>query len=483
MKTFRTRTRRTAALLLATSLLVPVLVEDRAGAATTPDPVVRWNQTFLRAVTRSMLAPPAVARALAILNTCIYDAWAAYDPLAVGTQLGGALRRPAAEQRPENRLVAINHAAHLAARDLIPAQQALFDQLMVEQGLDPTPAQADPESPVGVGRAACAAVLDFRHSDGANQLGDMPGSSGAPYSDYTRYRPVNDPDTLEDPNRWQPLRVTNPAGQTVTQQFVLPQWPRVRPFALRNGSQLRSASAPARYGSSQYALQADDLIRLSAGLTDETKAIAEYWADGPGTETPPGHWALIATFCSERDGMSLDENVKLFFALGNAVFDAGIVSWDNKVAYDYVRPISAIRFLNRDRMITAWGGPGRGTQTIPGGEWRPYIATPPFAEYTSGHSTFSGAAAETLKLFTGSDRFGGSAAVIQGSSRIEPGVTPAQDVTLSWATFSDAAAQAGMSRRYGGIHFEHADREGQASGRAVARLTWARVQRLVYGLP
>src|SRR3989440_9192873 len=151
---------------------------------------------------------------------------------------------------------------------------------------------------------------------------------------------------------------------------------------------------------------------------------------------------------------TLDQDVKLFFALGNAVFDAGIVAWDCKRAYDYVRPVTAVHFLFAGKKVRAWAGPYRGTRVIDGGDWAPYqpvtFVTPPFPEFISGHSAFSAAGAEVLKAFTGSDTFGASATVQAGSSKVEPGAVPATDVTLSWATFSDAADQAGVLRRYGG---------------------------------
>src|SRR5437762_13591317 len=109
------------------------------------------------------------------------------------------------------------------------------------------------------------------------------------------------------------------------------------------------------------------------------------------------------------------------------------------------------------RPVKAWAGPYQGTKPIDGAAWIPYqpttFPTPPFAEFSSGHSNFSAAGAEILRLFTGSDRFGSSVTVPRGSSRVEPGLAPARDVTLTWETFSDAATQAGLSRRYGGIHF------------------------------
>jgi hypothetical protein len=145
-----------------------------------------------------------------------------------------------------------------------------------------------------------------------------------------------------------------------------------------------------------------------------------------------------------------------------------------------VRPITAIRYLFAGRRIRAWAGPGRGTQTIAGEEWFPYqpttFPTPPFPEYSSGHSNFSAAGAEILKLFTGSNRFGGSVTFPARSSRVEPGLVPSSDLTLTWATFSDAAAQAGISRRYGGIHFEQGDLDARVTGKDAARRCWALAQ-------
>ena len=213
--------------------------------------------------------------------------------------------------------------------------------------------------------------------------------------------------------------------------------------------------------------------------------IAEYWADGPHSELPPGHWNLFAQQVAHRDStgdteLDLDRAVKLFFALTNAVFDAGCCAWDNKRAFASVRPITAIRYLFAGRQIRAWAGPGRGTQTIAGEEWFPYqpttFPTPPFPEYSSGHSNFSAAGAEILKLFTGSNRFGGSVTFPARSSRVEPGLVPSSDLTLTWGTFSDAAAQAGISRRYGGIHFEQGDLDARQTGKEAARRCWALAQ-------
>jgi hypothetical protein len=478
------------ALLLSPRTAVRALTVRAADSA-----VVRWNSALLQGVRDSRLGPPMVARALAIAHACIYGAWAAYDDKAVGTRLGGSLRRPRAEHTPANKTQAVSFAAYRAAVDLFPGSAAtVFDPLMRSLGYDPRDGSTDTSTPAGIGNVAARAVLELSHRDGANQLGDEPGGiAGVPYADYTGYAPANDPMdlrapfdpvTVHDPNSWQPLRYVDPNGSVVSPGFVGAHWQRVTPFAVQPGS-LRSSTGPARYGSAEYGSQARALLRVSAFLNDEQKMIAEYWADGPHSELPPGHWNLFAQFVARHGrhgahGHGIDRDVKLFFALTSAIFDAGCCAWDNKCAFDSVRPITAIRYLFCGSMVRAWAGPYQGTRWIDGAAWLPYqpptFPTPPFPEYSSGHSTFSAAGAETLRLFTGSDAFGASTTLRAGSSKIEPGAVPRDDVTLSWATFSDAADQAGLSRRYGGIHFEQGDLDGRAVGRTAARIVWRKAE-------
>jgi len=359
---------------------------------------------------------------------------------------------------------------------------AQFDAVLGSLGYDPADVSTDTSAPTGIGNVAAQALLDFRHHDGANQLGDLhPGS----YSDYTGYQPVNTPDRIVDPNLWQPLRVPDGHGGSVVQQYLAPHWGRVIPFALATGAQLRPDIALPTYPSEEYRRQAAQILEESANLTDERKVIAEYWADGPASELPPGHWSLIAQYVSQRDAHDLDADVKLFFAQTNAVLDAGICCWDCKRVFTSARPITAIRYLYAGRPVMAWGGPYQGTRTIDGADWRPYqqetVVTPAFAEFTSGHSTFSAASAEVLKRFTGSDAYGGTYTQPAGTSRFEPGAVPARDVTLAWATFSDAADEAGVSRRYGGIHFAQADLVGRSLGRLVGAQVWDKTRAYITG--
>jgi hypothetical protein len=470
--------------------LLPEATPAAFGAG--PDNVVlQWNAAALQGVRDAKLGPPMVSRALAIVHTCIYDAWAAYDSRAFGTRLGGTLRRPSAERTAANKAKAMSFAAYRAAADLFPGDVGLFNSVMSGLGYDPSDSTTDRAAPSGIGNVACAAVLAFRHHDGSNQQGDLaPGA----YGDYTGYTPHNDPmvvasfqpSTVHDPSRWEPLTYADAAGHLGTPLFVGPQWNRVQPFALRSDSQFRSPTGPARYPSARFTDQARELLDISANLTDTQKAVAEYWADGPRSELPPGHWDLFAQFVSRRDHHDQDADAKMFFALTNAVFDAGIVAWDNKIAFDSVRPITAIRYLFAGKQVLAWAGPGQGTKLIDGKDWMPYqqatFPTPPFPEYSSGHSNFSAAGAEILRLFTGSDTFGASATIRAGSSKVEPGITPATDVVLSWPTFSAAADEAGMSRRYGGIHFAQGDLDGRLTGRRVADQAWTKAVSLFYGM-
>lgn len=436
--------------------------------------ITKWNDAALEAIRITHPGPPIVARSLAITHTCMFDAWAAYDSRARGTRFAGNLRRPISERTVANKEKAVSYAAHECLSDLFPSEVASFNALMTTLGYDPNDSGTNLTTPSGIGNVAAKAVLDFRHYDGSNQLGDLnPGA----YSDYTGYTPVNTPTAINNPNRWQPLQI----GANV-QKFIAPHWGKVKSYALISGSQFRKdLLKPANYFTEpgRYKRQAQQVLEYSAHLSDEKKVIAEYWADGPTSELPPGHWTLFAEFVSDRDHHTVDQDVKMFFAMTNAVFDASIASWDAKRAFDYVRPVTAIHFLYAGQTVESWEG------SIDGADWKPYqaanVVTPPFSEYISGHSVFSAAAAETLKLFTKNDNFGGSVTIPAGSSHVEPGLVPANDTVLYWATFSDAADEAGISRRFGGIHFIDGDLQSRKLGRVIGREAWKKT--LVYFNP
>lgn len=336
--------------LMIMKLAVSLCLMTTAAYALESGIAKRWNEAALKGVRDSRLPAPEVARALAIANTCIYDAWAAYDDIAYGTQLRDVLRRPASERTLQNKEEAISYAAFQALTDVLPVDsKSVYIPLMKQLGFDPDNKTNDLARPSGVANVACAAVLEYRHHDKSNQLGDLhPG----PYTDWTGYIPKNKPTSIpagatpSDPNHWEPLTFVNGAGDRMTQIFAGAQWSRVTPFALKSSDEFRSVVStlgPARFGSSEYTHQVDEIIAISGGLTDREKVISEFWSDGVYTEQPPGHWMRIAQWISERDHHTLDDDVKFFFVLSNAMMDAGIAAWDAKIAYDSVRPLPQCR--------------------------------------------------------------------------------------------------------------------------------------------
>jgi hypothetical protein len=449
----------------------PLYPLDAYGPRADDNVVLRWDGQTLATIRAVKSGPTINARALAMVHTSMYDAWAAYDATAVGTRLGGSLRRPAAERTLAHKSMAISYAAYRTLLDLFPARAADYRAFMTALGYDPDDASTDPASPAGVGNQAAAAVIAFRANDGANQAGG--------YADTSGYQPVNTPDQVNDPFRWQPLRHPSSSGGTVVQKFLTPHWRDVTPFALTSPNQFLPPG-PTMTTLLLLDEEVNDTLLQSATLTDLSKVRAEYWADGPSSETPPGHWCLFAQAVSRARGHSLDADAKLFFALANAELDASIAAWNAKRRWDYVRPITAVRVRKAGQLVLAWAGPYKGTRLIRGETWHPYqvatFPTPPFAEYVSGHSTFSGAGARVLRQFTGSDLFGARVTVRPGTSFVEPGLTPLLPTVLTWPTFSAALDEAGRSRRQGGIHFPDGDLHGRTLGASVGQNAWAKAQ-------
>lgn len=445
--------------------------------------VLIWGEACLQSIRETVQGPPMTARTLAIVHTAMYDAWSAYDADALGTRLGGELRRPPHEHTKANKERAISFAAYRALVDLFPARIEVFDAIMRRLGYDPDEITTDVSTPEGVGNTAAAELLKYRRDDGANQIDQ--------YRDYTGYVPVNPPldpslpgvGGLVDPTRWQPL-IHDTGTEKVVQSWIVPHWEYVVPFALTSADQFAS-SPPAPIKSGEWRRQVQEVVNIQARLTDRQKVIAEYWADGPTSEFPPGHWCTIAQYVSRRDAHTLDDDIKLFFLVANAVFDASIAAWTTKIRHDYVRPITAVRYVKAGKKVRGWAGPGLGTRVIDGDQWLPYqpanFRTPPFGEFVSGHSTFSMAAATVMRSFVGSDAYGDCTTFSPGSSKIEPGAVPAESVTLCWKSLTEAAEEAGISRLYGGIHFRQANEAGQEMGRLVGEQVWRQAQSLFTG--
>ena len=482
---------------------------------------VIWDRAAQLAVIDASPGPTIASRAYAMVHTAMYDAWAATDATAQGVH-----HESDVSLDPLATDAAMSHAAYAVLVDLFPDQAADFAAVLGSLGLDPT----DTGPAADLGRVAADAVILARADDGSNQANDYApvDENGDPL-----YVPVNaGPNYIDDIARWTPENVPiDPEVPPADQSFLTPQWAAVDPFALDSPAALRpeapepfflvegatldidTATITLADGTTlpvsralvgtiinpAFIEQAEDVVAASANLTDREKLIAEFWEDGGATSFPPGTFMTFGQFVSARDDHDQGEDARMFLALANAVMDAGIATWEARVHYDYARPVRVIRELGELGLvgefdaelggyaIEAWGGPGEGTQTILASDFVTYQTpeadpSPPFAEYTSGHSSFSAGGAEILRLFSLSDGFGGSVEFTSGSSRFEPGTSPGDTVTLAWDTFTAAADEAGLSRIYGGIHFEDGDVNGRALGRAVAREVFERAIGLIQGI-
>lgn len=610
-----------AALVGSIALVAGILVIARPWAseqgcqpATSPEEqsvARRWNEVLLDGIRRDLPAPTVHARNLFHVSAAMWDAWAAYDPVASGYFV---TEKQQATDIATARSEAISYAAYrvlearyfeaVGASDTIPEFDGLMAALCYPIGV--TTVAGD--SPAALGNRVAAAVLEYGRGDGSNEADG--------YSDPD-YAPVNGPlvvsasgTTMTDPNRWQPLQLENMISQNGipiengVQESIDPHWGSVAGFALpeagSEGLPMDPGAPPRLHESSdqvfkdeavaiiRYSSLLDPAARIpidispgavggnSLGTNDGNghlsnpvtgapylphpvdqgdfgRALAEFWADGPKSETPPGHWNTIANSVSDElapdlriggTGQVVDRlewDVKLYLTLNGANHDAAVAAWGAKRHYDSARPISMIRYMGGlgqssdpdgqsydpdglplvtdlveavtrqstasgerhealrghegEIAIRAWtGNPADAEKETAGVDWilavdwvpymRPTFVTPAFAGYVSGHSTFSRASAEVLAAFTGSEYFPGGLSewtIDAGSYLVEAG--PESDVTLQWATYYDAADQAGLARLYGGIHIPSDDFAGRRIGAACGLGAWRRAQQYFAGVP
>jgi hypothetical protein len=400
-------------LLLSCTLALAVTSAAQA------DVVAAWNGAAIEAIRSNQTAPPAASRALAILHVSAYDA------------VNGIVRThesylvPSGAPASASLQAAASAAARLVLAALFPSASDDFDRLhaSILAGI------ADgPHKRAGIewGERVARHVLARRSSDNSTATVAPPARTG--------------------PGAWQP---TPPAFAP----YLFPQWGSVTPFAMPTPSFMRPPGPPA-LTSERWAADYNEVKALGAAVgssrTAEQSLIAIFWADGAGTETPPGHWNRIARLISGDRGSSLVDEARLFALLNLAMADAAICAWDAKHVYDFWRPVTAIRNGDSD------GNPA----TVADLAWSSYIVTPPFPDYISGHSTFSGAAAAVLAMFFGADAITFSV----GSDALP-------DVTRTFSSLSAAAHEAAASRLYGGIHFRSANEDGLAAGRAIGEWT------------
>ncbi len=378
------------------------------------DVVTDWNTAALDAIRAGSTAPPIASRSLAILHVSIYDAVngiaRTHEPYLVQSAVSSSASRQAAASA----------AAHEALVDLFPAATSSFDALhaAILAGIPNGPQKA---AGIVWGEFVANQILAARANDGSDAIVPPPGGSG--------------------PGVWVP---TPPAFLP----YLLPQWGFVTPFAMSSSSQFRPPGPPS-LDSEQYAADYNEVKELGAAVgstrTEEQTQIALFWADGARTETPPGHWNSIAQIIAAAQGNTLEENARLFALLNIAMADAAICAWDAKYTFHFWRPVTAINFAEPEL------------------NWMSFIVTPPFPDYVSGHSTFSGAAATVLPLFFGTEDL-----PFTTGSDFLPGVY------RSFPTCLDAAEEAAVSRLYGGIHFRSANEDGLQAGISIGEWTGTR---------
>jgi hypothetical protein len=316
-----------------------------------------------------------------------------------------------------SREAAASAAAHQALVNLFPASASSFDTLYTAI-LATIPDGPQKVAGIAWGEFVANQILAARTNDGSDAIVPPPGGSG--------------------PGVWIP---TPPAFLP----YLLPQWGFVAPFGMSSSSQFRPPGPPS-LDSEQYAADYNEVKELGAAVgstrTEEQTQIALFWADGAGTETPPGHWNSIAQIIATAQDNALEENARLFALLNIAMADAAICAWDAKYTFHFWRPVTAINFAE------------------PNLNWASFIVTPPFPDYVSGHSMFSGAAATVLALFYDTEDLPFTA-----GSDFLPGVY------RSFPTCLDAAQEAAVSRLYGGIHFRSANEDGLQAGISIGEWT------------
>src|SRR5947208_8444680 len=369
--------------LVVSALAVAALAVPSAQAErTSPDRVVApWIEVALDEIAAHRADPPHASRVLATLSV--------------------AMQRAVARARPAASIdAAVEGAASTVLAYFFRDDRGRFHGLATSAEHD-TASLSDGRG-FALGRRVGEELVARAETDGA----DAP---------FTGAIPVG-------PDFWVP---TPPAFLPP----LLPGWGRVKPWNITDPAALRPPPPP-RPGDPAFEAEVREVYDVSRTLTPEQRAIALFWADGPGTFTPPGHWNAIALDLVRAFRLDTDQAARVFAVLNTAQADAFICIWDAKYAYWSLRPITVIR------------------QEIDP-SWSPLITTPPFPSYVSGHSGTSGAAATVLSAF-----FPGEAAQLH-----------------AWAN------EAALSRLYGGLHFPVDNEVGLALGMSVgeaALAAWGR---------
>ena len=390
-----------------------------------------------------------------------FDAIAPYHPTAVGvySRLG---RRPASEAMTERNInIATLYAVYRVTMALAPDNAAGplgWRSMLQVVGLDPDDTAEDLSTPQGIGNLAGKLVVAGRRADGMNWLGEA--SNGMRFADTTQWEPTNSGYNPLNPSHWQPLTIRQGPARYTLQRHVTPQWADSEPWSMIDPREYRFPAPTDSYvvNAEAYQAQVDYVLQVSSNLTDEQKMKVEFFdnkiRDVLGIANPAKIGPTRVSFWAN-------------FLVHTAAYDAGIITWQEKLRFDAVRPVTAIGYLYPDTMVTSWT-PAHGFIEVPGRFWQSYIETPDHAEYPSGTTCTCIAYARTMQLFTGSDDIPGirtphggtvpgtegiSGVFPAGSSRREPGKTPAEDLSIHYTKWSDWAKDCGESRIWGGAHF------------------------------
>lgn len=387
--------------------------------------VLAWSALHRELVQEHPMPPPRVARDYALVSIAMYDAavaaWRAkdrYRRVAPAQRIPGLPTfglPPTAPSYVAERS-AISAAAATVLRALYPAKQYPRVVARIDERL-----QSAIESDRYTGAHYRSDV-----EAGAN-LGGLVGERVARWAANDGAASAQQPYTVARvPGRWEP---TVPASPGVSADPVLPGWGRVKTWVLARGDALRSPPPP-RFNGPEWNRQIEMVHQESLLLDAERRRIVDKWAGGPGTPTPAGLWQRLACDLGEARRLSEPRMARVLALLGVAQADAFVACWDCKYAYDVCRPVTAIR----ERIDP---------------QWSPYLATPPFPSYPSGHSTTSYAASQVL-------------AFLFPESAVELAVQ---------------AAEAKDSRLYGGIHTRLDNDAGAELGRLIGSLVIARAAR------
>jgi len=394
-----------------------------AAASAEASVITDWNERALDAIRATSTPPPRASRGLAILHAAIYDSVNGINPTHQPYAVAPAAPAGASQE------AAVIAAAHTALVALFPSLTVVFDAALASD-LDAIPNSDAKEDGIAWGELVGAAVLLDRANDGSTTT-----------VAYT-------PGTL--PGQWRPT-------PSAFAPALLPHWGSVETFGVPSLNRF-VPSAPPKLSSSRYAAEVNFVkaigSKTSAVRSADQTLVAQFWANGGGTATPPGHWNQIARQLIDQEGVDLAGQARLLAQVNIALADAGILCWKAKYTYNYWRPVAAIREADTDGNAATVADP----------TWTPLLATPPFPEYTSGHSTFSGAASAVLIQFFGTDDIAFTA-----HSDDAPGIL------RGYSKISEAAAESGMSRIYGGIHFMSGNLEGLKCGARIGNYVGRRL--------